>query len=541
MPMTRRQVLAAAAAAGALPAAPAPATGAGFATGTESAAGNVADTAMAGTYERREQDWRMGALVYQVLVDRYAPSADLEAKRALYPAPKTLHAWTETPKRGVYLESERLWSHEIQFWGGDLASTRSRLDHVQSLGADVLYLNPIHLAYTNHKYDAFDYQAVSPEFGTRADVKTLAADVHRRGMKLVLDGVFNHMGRNAPIFKDALANPQSPWRDWFYFGPQYQSGARVWWLAENLPEINLENPAVRAHVWGAKDSVVRSYLRDGVDGWRLDVAVDIGFEWLEQLTKAAHDEKPGSLVVGEIANYPKEWFPAVDGVMNFTLREIVLRLADGRLPTPQALRMVERMVADSGIENLLKSWLMLDNHDTPRVATVLPHEPSRRLAQVLQFTLPGAPNLYYGSELGMSGGDDPEMRAPMRWDLVRDDNPTLAWTRRLIALRQQRRALRVGDFRTLVSDRLFAFERHTDRALDTVVVVANPLDVEVRETVMVRNAKLMNNWNMVDLLGGAPVKIKAGLFDLVLPPKGVLVLVPESSPGGGYSAYKRVR
>jgi glycosidase len=539
--MTRRQVLAAAAAAGALPAAPAPATGAGFATGTESAAGNVADTAMAGTYERREQDWRMGALVYQVLVDRYAPSADLEAKRALYPAPKTLHAWTETPKRGVYLESERLWSHEIQFWGGDLASTRSRLDHVQSLGADVLYLNPIHLAYTNHKYDAFDYQAVSPEFGTRADVKTLAADVHRRGMKLVLDGVFNHMGRNAPIFKDALANPQSPWRDWFYFGPQYQSGARVWWLAENLPEINLENPAVRAHVWGAKDSVVRSYLRDGVDGWRLDVAVDIGFEWLEQLTKAAHDEKPGSLVVGEIANYPKEWFPAVDGVMNFTLREIVLRLADGRLPTPQALRMVERMVADSGIENLLKSWLMLDNHDTPRVATVLPHEPSRRLAQVLQFTLPGAPNLYYGSELGMSGGDDPEMRAPMRWDLVRDDNPTLAWTRRLIALRQQRRALRVGDFRTLVSDRLFAFERHTDRALDTVVVVANPLDVEVRETVMVRNAKLMNNWNMVDLLGGAPVKIKAGLFDLVLPPKGVLVLVPESSPGGGYSAYKRVR
>ncbi len=541
MPMTRRQVLAAAAAAGALPAAPAPATGAGFATGTESAAGNVADTAMAGTYERREQDWRMGALVYQVLVDRYAPSADLEAKRALYPAPKTLHAWTETPKRGVYLESERLWSHEIQFWGGDLASTRSRLDHVQSLGADVLYLNPIHLAYTNHKYDAFDYQAVSPEFGTRADVKTLAADVHRRGMKLVLDGVFNHMGRNAPIFKDALANPQSPWRDWFYFGPQYQSGARLWWLAENLPEINLENPAVRAHVWGAKDSVVRSYLRDGVDGWRLDVAVDIGFEWLEQLTKAAHDEKPGSLVVGEIANYPKEWFPAVDGVMNFTLREIVLRLADGRLPTPQALRMVERMVADSGIENLLKSWLMLDNHDTPRVATVLPHEPSRRLAQVLQFTLPGAPNLYYGSELGMSGGDDPEMRAPMRWDLVRDDNPTLAWTRRLIALRQQRRALRVGDFRTLVSDRLFAFERHTDRALDTVVVVANPLDVEVRETVMVRNAKLMNNWNMVDLLGGAPVKIKAGLFDLVLPPKGVLVLVPESSPGGGYSAYKRVR
>jgi glycosidase len=542
MTMTRRQLLAAAAAAGALPAAAGQAAAQGFATRVDTPAGNTTDTAVAGTYERREKDWRIGALVYQVLVDRFAPSGKLEAKRALYPAPKTLHPWTENPKRGVYLESERLWSHEIQFWGGDIASTRSRLDHVQTLGADVVYLNPIHLAYTNHKYDAFDYQAVSPEFGTRADVKALAADVHRRGMKLVLDGVFNHMGRNAPIFMDAMANPQSKWRDWFYFGPQYQSGTRVWWLAENLPELNLENPAVRAHVWGAKDSVVRSYLRDGVDGWRLDVAVDIGFQWLEQLTKAAHAEKPGSLVVGEIANYPKEWFPAVDGVMNFTLREIVLRLADGRMTPALALRMVDRMVADSGIENLLKSWLMLDNHDTPRIATALPHEPSRRLAQVLQFTLPAAPNLYYGSEVGMTGGDDPEMRGPMRWDLVRDDNPTLAWTRKLIGLRKQRRALRVGDFRPLTTERLFAFERHTDRALDTVVVVANPSDAEVRETVMVANSKLMNVWMMVDALGGSEKqRITTGLLEMVMPPKSVKVLVPEASPGGGYSAYKRVR
>jgi glycosidase len=538
VPVTRRQLLAIAAgtAAGAAPAAPP------FATGVATPAGNRFDTAAAGTYERREKDWRIGALVYQVLVDRFAPSADLEAKRHLYPAPKTLHPWSETPKRGVYLESERLWSHEIQFWGGDLASTRSRLAHVQALGADVLYLNPIHLAYTNHKYDAFDYQAVSPEFGTRADVKALAADVHARGMKLVLDGVFNHMGRNAPIFKDAMANPQSRWRDWFYFGPQYQSGARVWWLAENLPELNLENPAVRAHVWGARDSVVRSYLRDGVDGWRLDVGVDIGFQWLEQLTRAAHAEKPGSLVVGEIANYPKEWFPAVDGVMNFTLREIVLRLADGRMTPALALRMVERMVVESGIENLLRSWLMLDNHDTPRIATALPHEPSRRLAQVLQFTLPAAPNLYYGSEVGMTGGDDPEMRGPMRWDLVRDDNPTLQWTQQLIALRRRHRALRVGDFRTLTTERLFAFERHTDRALDTVVVVANPSDVEVRETVMVANSKLMNVWMMVDALNGRDKqRITSGLLELVMPPKSVKVLVPEASPGGGYSAYKRVR
>ncbi|HEU4852113.1 MAG TPA: glycoside hydrolase family 13 protein [Telluria sp.] len=512
-----------------------------FATSFDGPDGNRFDKAVHSVYDKREKDWRNGAIVYQVLVDRFAPSANLEAKRKLYPAPKILRSWSETPKRGTYVESERLWSHEIEFWGGDLASLTGKLAHVEAMGADVLYLNPIHLAYTNHKYDAFDYNAVSPEFGTRADVKTLAADVHQRGMKLVLDGVFNHMGRNSPKFRDAFSNPASPWRDWFYFGPQYQSGARVWWLAENLPELNLENPKVRAHVYGAKDSVVRSYLRDGVDGWRLDVAVDIGFKWLDELTRAAHAEKPGSLVVGEIANYPKEWFPAVDGVMNFTLREIVLRLAGGKLEAPQALRMVDRMVAESGTDNLLKSWLMLDNHDTARVATVLPDENQRRLAQVLQFTLPGAPNIYYGSELGMTGDNDPEMRAPMRWDLVRDDNATLAWTRKLVALRKQHRALRVGDYRPVTANRLFAFERHTDRARDTVVVLANPSAAEVSETVMLGNSKLMNNWMMVDKLSGAKTQLTSGLLIVKIPANGVMVLVPEMTPGAGYSAYKRVQ
>ena len=132
---------------------------------------NRYDQQVAGVYEKREADWRNGALVYQVLVDRFAPSADLDAKRALYPAPKKLRAWTEEPQRGTYLDSARVWSHEIDFWGGDLASTVSRLDYVQQLGVDVLYLSPIHLGWTNHKYDALDYNAVSPEFGTREDVK----------------------------------------------------------------------------------------------------------------------------------------------------------------------------------------------------------------------------------------------------------------------------------------------------------------------------------------------------------------------------------
>ena len=271
-----------------------------------------------------------------MLVDRFAPSAGLAAKRHLYPAPKRLREWHEVPRAGRYLDDQRLWSQEIEFWGGDIASTRARLDHVQALGADVLYLNPIHLAYTNHKYDALDFQAVSPEYGTREDFKALAADAHRRGLKVVLDGVFNHMGRNSPAFKDALANSQSQWRNWFAIGPQYEGGARAWTGFQNLPELNLEHPPVRQHLWQAPDSVLRSWLRDGADGWRLDTAYELGTQWLRELTDAAHAEKPGSLVVGEIVNYPAAWLKSMDAVMNFSLRQVIAGLVDGDL-APQAM------------------------------------------------------------------------------------------------------------------------------------------------------------------------------------------------------------
>ena len=123
-------------------------------------------TAQAGPFEDRERDWRNGAIVYQIIVDRFVPPADLAAKRHLYPAPKMLRPWAEVPEAGPYLPDQKLAAHELHFWGGDLASATTRLDHIQALGADVLYLNPIHLAYTNHKYDAFDFKAISPEYGT---------------------------------------------------------------------------------------------------------------------------------------------------------------------------------------------------------------------------------------------------------------------------------------------------------------------------------------------------------------------------------------
>ena len=304
---------------------------------------NERDRALAGQYERREADWRMGAVVYQAIVDRFAPATDLEAKRHLYPAPKTLRAWEETPVKGSYVEEVRVYSHEIDFWGDDLASLRARLDHVVGLGVDVLYLNPICSSYTNHGYDAIDYLEIAPWYGTRSDVAELADDLHDRGLKLVLDGVFNHLGRANPLFVEAASGPESLHRDWFDFGDQYPGGARSWMLAQNLPELVHENHAVTDYLWGRPDSVVRSYLRDGVDGWRLDVASDLGFRYLEDLTNAAHTEKPGSLTVGEIAPYGAEWNGPLDGVLSWNLRRILVETANGRLSASHAQRILARV------------------------------------------------------------------------------------------------------------------------------------------------------------------------------------------------------
>lgn len=492
-------------------------------------------------YDEREADWRNGSLIYQVIVDRFAPSADLASKKDLYPAPKRLRDWSETPTQGHYLEDQQVWSHEIDFWGGDIASLESRLGYVAELGADVLYLCPIHLAWTNHGYDGLDYKKVRPEYGTRDDVKQLASKLHGRGMRLVLDGVFNHMGRHSPAFKAASSDEHDPHRGWFDFNPDYPGGARAWANAVNLPELVIENPEVQREIWGDPDSVVRGWLRDGIDGWRLDVAFELGPNYLAQLTQAAHDELPGSLTLGEVCNYPAGWFPALDGVLSFTLREILLLGANQQITAGHMQAMLERYFADSDFEHLLKCWNYLDNHDVPRVTSTIPDARARELATILQFTLPGSVNIYYGTELGQTGGDDPENRAPMRWDLVADSNQTLRLYHRLISIRKQHRALRVGDIRWLLTDRLIGFERHTDHIGEAVLVVANPSSDEVTETVLVPESMLMDLSDLTDLLSGTNVPAHRATITLTLAPHQAMVLVPDLEPVFGYTPYKRAR
>lgn len=491
-------------------------------------------------FSKREKDFRNGAIVYQILVDRFAPSENLDSKKDLYTYPKVLKVWDETPKPGLFNEDVKYWEHELEYWGGDLKSVIAKLNYIKQLGVDVLYLNPIVQSVSNHKYDATDYMKISKEYGTKQDLKDLCDRLHQKDMKIILDGVFNHVGINNPIYKEAQ-DPKSDKHDWFDFNKKYPHGVRLWADVPSMPEWNLENEKVRDYLYRRKDSVIRSYLRNGIDGWRLDVAFDIGYKFLSELTENAHDEKPGSLVVGEIWNYPKDWLDSIDGVMNFTFRELTKRAISGDLSPRQANSYLDQMITDSNMEGLLKSWLILDNHDTARLTDQIKDDKDRKLAQILQFTLPGSPNVYYGTELGMQGGNEPLSRAPMRWDLVDDSNETYRWTKSLIHMHQSQRALKIGDFISTRAEKVIAFERKTDHVDDTVLVFINPTEDKVIEDILIADSKLMNFSNFEVILGdGKIIDFWAGFIKVSLNPKSFVIVKPITKVKESYTSYKRV-
>lgn len=491
------------------------------------------------TFAQRQQDWRNQQLVYQIFVDRFARSQDTPKSELLLP-PRQWREWHEKPAVGRPLDEFGCWSHELEFWGGDLKGVASRLSYLKELGVNTIYLNPIFSAFTNHKYDTLDYFQIDPLFGTWEDLKELAEAAHRQQMKIVLDGVFNHMGRRAPWFQEALENPVSPYRAFFNFGPQFPLGYRAWANVKNLPELNFENPAVQEKIFSGKDSAVHRYLQI-VDGWRLDVAFELGPEFLQKITQAAHESKPGSLVVGEIWSYPDGWLKAMDGVMNYYQRQVILDVVGGQLCPVQATRFIDKMVQDAGIESILKCWTILSSHDTARLKELVPDPKLRKLALVLQFTLPGAPVVYYGEELGMTGKDDPLNRGPMEWQLLQPHNEEYGFYQKLIAFRNAHPAVQYGDFVALDTKTLMAFMRKTHLVRDTVVVVVNPTNQPVAESVSVPEYRLMNWAKVEDWSKEKQFVVFCGIIKVEVPAKSCYILTPLIEETGGYSPYKRIK
>ena len=429
-------------------------------------------------------DWVKSAVFYQIFPDRFASSPRLKHQRGLKFKP-----WGTSPA-------------EQGFHGGDLLGIVDRLDYLSELGITALYLNPIFMSASNHGYHTYDYMTVDPLLGGDATFRELLDEAHRRSMRVVIDGVFNHTGRGFWPFHHILENGgDSPYIDWFiihdwplrpYDNPeQLPINYDAWWNIAALPKLNIKNPGVRDYLL----AVAKYWIDFGADGWRLDVPEEINDPpFWQEFRRVVKTANPDAYIVGEIWQPAQEWLRGdrFDAVMNYLFSRAAIGFFAAeslRLDYKPGGYMLAPLSA-SAFAKTVKEMLdlypwpvtqvqlnLIDSHDTARTRWIVGEDLSAvRLCTLFQMTMPGAPCVYYGDEIGLTGGPDPGSRAAFPWyDKSQWDEDLLEFTRRAIALRHRHPVLSLGDFRALYASHegghLYAFRR--DLGAESAVVVFN--------------------------------------------------------------------
>ena len=478
-------------------------------------------------------EWVRDAIFYQIFPDRFARSERV-------PKPSNLEPWDcPCTRRG--------------FKGGDLMGVVEHLDYLQELGVTAIYFNPIFQSTANHRYHTHDYYQVDPLLGGNRAFRILLDEAHRRGMRIVLDGVFNHASRGFFQFSHIVENgPASPYVDWFivkefplrpYHAPKGQHGYEAWWNMPALPKLNVASPAVREFLW----DVARHWIEFGADGWRLDVPAEIDDdEFWQEFRRRVRAANPDSYIVGEIWHEAHRWLRGdqFDAVMNYLFTRACLGyfVGDNLLRTEaakcgygQIYTLDDRAFADE-IQRLLDlyprpvtevQYNLLGSHDTPRFKTLARGDTSAyRLVTLFQMTHPGAPAIYYGDEIGMEGGHDPECRRGFPWDQDRWDQDLLAYVQRCIALRKAHPALRRGDFAWLfVGHGVVAYGRRLEG--ETLLVVLNNGHHPVTVSVPVAGY-LDDGVQLWDVWTDAAVTVGQGRIEgIQVPPRSGVVLATD--------------
>jgi cyclomaltodextrinase / maltogenic alpha-amylase / neopullulanase len=425
--------------------------------------------------------WVHDAIFYQIFPDRFAVSPQV-------PKPANLEPW-DTP------------ATIHGFKGGDLLGVVEHLDYLQTLGITAIYFCPVFQSTANHRYHTYDYFAVDPLLGGNEALRTLIDEAHKRNIRIVLDGVFNHSSRGFFQFNHILENGgASPYIDWFTvyqwplhpYGPaDQQPGYWCWWNDPALPKFNTNNQAVREYLW----SVGEYWIRQGIDGWRLDVPNEIDDdEFWREFRRRVKAVNPDAYIVGEIWGDARRWLSGdqFDAVMNYLFTKACLGFFSGRrginagAVSGTGLNVIDPLDAGAfknTIEHILSlyPWQatlaqlnLLDSHDTARYLAITEGDVSSlKLAYLFQMTFPGAPCIYYGDEIGMVGGDTVEgARGGFQWDASQWNTELLDHVKRCIALRNEHDVLRRGSFATLAADGdLFVFGRALDG--DVAIVALN--------------------------------------------------------------------
>ncbi|HCO62216.1 MAG TPA: alpha-glycosidase [Clostridiales bacterium] len=418
-----------------------------------------------------------GAVMYQIFPDRFyrAGTCDLQGKLQPY----WVHEqWGETPH---YLPDANGEILNNDFFGGNLKGIEKKLNYLASLGTDVIYLNPICMGFSNHRYDTADYKRVDPMLGTDQDFADLCAAAHALGMKVVLDGVFSHTGSNSVYFdknhlfgNGAVSNPNSPYRSWYDF-QHYPDQYTSWWGIATLPCVNEMDDSFLDYIVRDANSVIAHWMGLGADGFRLDVADELPDAFIAAFRKRLKELNPDAWLIGEVwedasnkisYGVRRQYFSAgeLDGVMNYPFRNAILGFmsnSDGDAFRRQIMSIVEHYPAPV-LHSVMNS---LSTHDTPRILTLLgapfhgskeekarhalaPEEREQAIrreqaAAMLQFTLPGSPCIYYGDEAGLEGHEDPFNRRCFPWG--NEHIELMNFYRMLSRLKHTYHALRRGD------------------------------------------------------------------------------------------------
>ena len=489
--------------------------------------------------------WLRDTVFYQIFPDRFADGDPTNNVRTgayrLGDRPVVARPWGALPDKT---------NGAAEFYGGDLQGITQRLDYLADLGVNALYLNPIFLAPSSHKYDVADYEQVDPHFGGNAALVALRAALDERGMRLMLDIVPNHCGATHPWFTAAQADATAPTAEFFTFTKHPHEYA-AWLGVSSLPRLDYRSERLRAQMYASPKAIMQRWLRApyAIDGWRIDVANMLGRQGPHNLghklgrgiRRAIKVEHPDVYLLGEhfFDGTPHLQGDELDATMNYRgftiplwhwLGGHELGALTGKPSADRHPLATEDLVAQWTAFRAAMPWQiamqqfnLLGSHDTPRLRTILGGDVQHvRVAAALLFTYPGVPCVYYGDELGMEGGNDPDCRRCMEWDTTRWDHELRGWFQRLARLRRAAPALRWGGFQTLyAAGDTLAYQREAPE--ERLVIVARRADDGLR-ALPVRHAGLPDGARLRDLLSGAEATVQGGHLPLVgLPAAGAMV------------------
>ncbi|SKB48759.1 Glycosidase [Lachnospiraceae bacterium] len=407
----------------------------------------------------RHPDWSYGTIYYQIFPERFK-NGDTQND------PPGTEKWGSTPTRENYM-------------GGDIRGIIEEIPYLKELGIETIYMNPIFYADFNHKYATTDYYRIDPIFGTNDDFREMVDKLHESGIRILLDGVFNHTGIHFKPFRDVLENGRdSRYYNWFL--PVKENEIKISHkdyecvgAYKYMPKLNSSNPEVREFILNVMDHWIREY---GIDGWRLDVADELDINVWQEACMVLRQRYPDIFLLGETWGYGGRLTDGkmLDSVMNYMFRDAVRDyFGYEKIGTDEFDSRINTMLSLYKNETGKVLYNLLDSHDTERFLNYCSGDTDKmKLAVAFQFLFIGSPAIYYGDEVGINGENDPDCRKCMIWG-DEQNRELLDWYKKLIKIRKDHVAVRTGDYMTTFIDdenEIICFERREENEKIQVII-----------------------------------------------------------------------